>query len=499
MDVITKHCSQSALVSENCCDVDKCHRIRLSGSSFCHVHKCHYRDSTSFCTNGCIVGLIFCDEHKDMTSDETDCEMCEFEDCDNPAQFGYEYCESHLCVFPTCAKSHRIHKSSYKEKREYCDDHRCSIGRCEKLKLDDYDVCSNHICQYDGCTNVPTYGKNWYDQSFCGSLYCEKHRCKECELMRDAGTEYCHRHRCKYPECNMASIHNGNGCEIHKCPHITLNAGGCNYECPNVICVGGKFCKVHTCKYEGCFGEAVCTFCEKHECKFPDCHSNSIKDCPSCEIHKCAIRGCQNVVIGDCYNRSKYCTDHACMYYEEPCHIRCTHIRMDGKDYCVTHKCEKCDDCISEYQTGACLKHRCCHLSDSEYRCTKTIGDHDKYCYDHYCSGCGKEKKLGKPSCGLDCTSELHSKMYKIYKMFGCHRSFNIFLRYGKIHVCIGYGYCRDEEFHCINWMGLDICVINDVGLCEVDGCKNLTFFSTKCYSHNHECKEDAELDDSDD
>lgn len=85
------------------------------------------------------------------------------------------------------------------------------------IGLTTYIIHLSAMCEYDGCSNKKTSGK-----------------------------DYCYRHACKASDCHNKKSYSGDYCYTHSCSYI---------DCYNRNVDGGRYCIDHTCATLGCVNE----------------------------------------------------------------------------------------------------------------------------------------------------------------------------------------------------------------------------------------------------
>ncbi len=102
--------------------------------------------------------------------------------------------------------------------------------------------------------------------------------------------------------------------------------GVCSHgSCTRKRTSGSRYCKMHTCKEQGCFNEvgSANDRCSKHKKEYYD--EMGIGDKP--DVKNCAYSGCDT----DAYRDSNYCVSHMCRQ------SGCNNGVWGGSGYCYEH------------------------------------------------------------------------------------------------------------------------------------------------------------------
>jgi len=208
--------------------------------------------------------------------------------CGLPIILGKTKCEFHQCVIDGC-RNHKSGNVSYCDKHSckyrirhgwssnlccektvddsiYCVNHKCQICKCAVFNAK-VRKCKNHltemICQFENCDNVfpvdsnikncddtgivevaKNFGmrfSNLEDKDYITKSHCDKHTCVKCGVsgIMSEETQYC-----------CFDIPQDDPVYVEKQENEYCENSGCGkYKFERN---DSKFCKKHTCKYEGC-------------------------------------------------------------------------------------------------------------------------------------------------------------------------------------------------------------------------------------------------------
>jgi len=388
------------MIIDHKCQYPECVYLKISGSDFCHCHKCQYSDQFTFCVKLKFDNHIYCLEHVNVgVGLSFKCDLC-----NASIMYGSRFCANHTCKHETCngfIDDECINEEYINDYRvkQYCNIHACSRDDCFGVKQQGFDVCSKHICHFENCGRLLYYHSE---------LYCQLHACSfyDCDQSKNSTSKYCDKHMCAYPNCHQGSANNyaSTGCEEHTCHYSA-------YYCQIITVFGSNFCQKHTCSCDNCFVvvEECSAYCGNHKCTFLHCSEKKLVGRICCQKHTCSVENCCNIALRNEHNFTfGYCTDHSCNYLDNnmfPCYSK----KIIGQNYCDKHKCQFCEKHIIFDETTCCENHKCKHK-----KCAKTVVENQQFCISHCCPGCGKGKKTLQVACGIDCENSLYGFMYEI-------------------------------------------------------------------------------------
>ena len=289
---------------------------------------CSYRGLRS-CKNDASYGML-CDKHANK------CKAC-----GHPTV--QKFCVEHECPSRECHE--RVERDS-----RSCASHRCVAAECSEVKKLNSKYCDMHSCAARGDALLFRPGS--------GATSVSRHGRSSCGKASLPGYRYCAKHVCNFPSCDEETRPDLSYCQFHMCRYVDnfipdqaannardkKNGSICNNPTHN----GGNFCEIHTCK-----------FCNEMVDEATDC----------CKQHSCLV--CSRPAPHG------YCEAHQCVYEKG-----CTSPQATNSKYCRTHKCEKCQECVTG-QGAYCNSHTC-----TVKTCVGGIVADLAYCVDHKCTSC---------------------------------------------------------------------------------------------------------------
>lgn len=364
--------------------------------------------------------------------------MCEIKNCNKIAVYG-EYFDN-----PLRCKTHR---ENYKLVSRLCRGYNCKLRPsygykndppakyCKSHKLDDMVNIVNHICEYDGCNTLSTFGYNINGKNIykCCALHkidgmvdikskkCEYDGCHvrpSYNYRETQNAKYCLTHKldgmvnilskkCEYDECNVQPSYNYAGqtcakfCKTHKLE--------------NMVRVVNKSCIFKNCKTFPSFnydGEKCAVYCARHKlesmvnvsdkrCEHIGCliipsynYENELK-LRFCKVHK--LDGMVNIKSKKC----KYlnCDKQPNYNYANLCIGRfCTTHKLAGMVDVKSKKCEhlNCNK-IAHYNYAElncpifCASHKLdnmINIKEPKCKANFCLGTKANSKYDGYCASC---------------------------------------------------------------------------------------------------------------
>lgn len=172
--------------------------------------------------------------------------VCRVRFCDNKPIKGTKYCEKHTCGmcndgygFPFNKNiRYNEHYKKYlcqicsvkwfcigchnlKEPSEFmfCNDCKCTHKDCPFPKINGFEYCKYDICKLKSCNNiinnVHTAEKNIYIIKKPKRKYCEKHKCKNCNNLKQKSLKICYECCCENDTCLNEKVKGEKYCIFH--------------------------------------------------------------------------------------------------------------------------------------------------------------------------------------------------------------------------------------------------------------------------------------------